>query len=154
MKRLIVVAGLCVFAACSKKDVQNQITDNNPDQTAKPESCDFGYGQFNLSKRGPVEVITERKPQNGGGGSPVVPLTYGVILLDFDGQLVSGTSWNSMGNLNCTPANLSATAINTILTRVKNDYAPFNVTVTTDEATYTAAPSNKRMRVILTETWE
>jgi hypothetical protein len=152
MKRVIVVASLCALAACSKKDIQKQIPDHTPDQNAKPENCDFGITQFNLSKREPVESITERKPKNDS--SIVIPLTYGVILLDFNGHLVSGTSWNAIGNINCTPANLSSAAINTILTRVKNDYAPFNITVTTNEATYTAAPNNRRIRVILTESWE
>jgi hypothetical protein len=34
------------------------------------------------------------------------------------------------------------------------DYAPFNVIVTTDESLYTSALANKRMRVIVTESWE
>jgi hypothetical protein len=38
--------------------------------------------------------------------------------------------------------------------RVINDYSPFNITVTTDEAVYNAASINRRVRVIVTETWE
>jgi hypothetical protein len=77
-----------------------------------------------------------------------------VILLDFDGQLVSGTSWNAGVAFNCLPANLGTAAIAQIVDRVKNDYSPFNIVVTTDESVYNAASSNRRMRVIITETWE
>jgi hypothetical protein len=89
---------------------------------------------------------------SGGGttstsGSPV-------IYLDFDGYKVSGTSWNWNGDFLTTPANLTTTQIEEIFKRVSNDYSPFNITVTTDEAVYTAANVNKRMRVVLTESWE
>src|SRR5690349_7548664 len=58
----------------------------------------------------------------------------GVILLDFDGYTVSGTLWNVAGNtINCTPANLTSDAVTKIISRVQNDYAPFNIIVTTDE---------------------
>jgi hypothetical protein len=98
-------------------------------------------------------------PGTGGGTTPPPPpppTSYtGVILLDFDGAQVSGTGWNStMSTINCTPSNLSGEAVQKIIDRVTNDYAPFNVLVTTDEAVYSATDPYKRMRVILTEYYE
>jgi len=162
MKHLLVTGMLCILlAACSKKDIQSAKTDITIDQTAKSESCDFGISGFNLTKREALnEVIILKNPHQGGGGSTggggtTPPATSsGVIYLDFNGQLVSGTSWNGGSSFTCAPANLSSATVNSIIDRVTNDYAPFNVTVTGDEAVYNAAPANRRMRVILTESWE
>lgn len=151
MKRYVVIASLCVLAACSKNDVK-KVTTNDPGQLQQLENCDFGITQFNLTKRAPVDIAPERKLNGAAPSTPPPPAP--TILLDFDGHVVSGTLWNSNGDIVCAPANLSSAAMNTIITRVTNDYAPFNVVVTTDEAVYNAAPVNKRMRVILTETWE
>ena len=85
---------------------------------------------------------------------PPPPASAGVILLDFDGQVVSGTSWNYSGPINCAPANLSSANVAIIVDRLSNDYSPFNMTVTTDENIYNAANINKRTRVIITETWQ
>ena len=86
---------------------------------------------------------------------PPTPTNAGVVLLDFDGHLVTGTAWNSGGtSINCTPANISGDAVTKIIERVSNDYAPFNVVVTTDETVYNAADPFKRMRVVLTESYE
>lgn len=80
------------------------------------------------------------------------PAAQPVIFLDFDGQTVSGTSWNTSGPIVCDAANLTTAQITEIFNRVAEDYRPFNVNVTTDSTKYFAAPANKRMRVILTIT--
>jgi hypothetical protein len=160
MKHLAVILSLCVLAACTKND-----TETRTEQKNETETCDFGITNFNLTKRAPLnEIIELKKPQSPGGGSGGSGGTGGtgggtvanpgVILIDFDGQVVSGTSWYGGGTINCAPANLSSAAINTIIDRMRNDYAPFNITVTGDEAVYNAASTTRRMRVILTETWE
>jgi hypothetical protein len=41
-----------------------------------------------------------------------------------------------------------------ILLSVTNDFSPFNIVVTTDQATYDAANIYKRMRIVFTESWE
>lgn len=83
-----------------------------------------------------------------------LPSASAVILLDFDGHLVDGTSWNYDGPFNCNPSGLDNTQITTVFNRVAEDYRPFNVNITTDPAKYTAAPINKRMRVVLTTSYE
>lgn len=151
MKYLKALIILFFLAACSKTSLPD-----NPTETIiqNPESCKFGLTQFNMSKRPAAEEGSERrppKPPTGGGGTSPNP---GVILLDFDGHLVSETNWNYNGDINCVPSNLTTQVMSTIMDRVINDFNPFNVIVTTDETVYNAATATKRMRVIITETWE
>lgn len=89
-----------------------------------------------------------------GGGGTTPPTLANVILLDFNGQYVANTMWNTNGAFTCAPANLTAEEAGLILQRVTTDYTPFNITVTTDEAVYNAANPSKRMRVVITESWE
>src|SRR5438034_11230450 len=102
MKRLLIL-GLIFLAACSKKNIDRQ---NSSPQEGEKQSCDFGIKSFNLSKRAPVNPgnieVLSKKPSSGGGGT-VTPGS-GVILIDFDGQLVSGTAWNTNGDISCAPA--------------------------------------------------
>lgn len=158
MKNLLIF-GLLFLASCSKNSIEPQAS---APQEQKKQSCDFGVQSFNLVKRPAVnsgyDEASKGKPRPGGGGTtttttPPPPAGTAVILLDFDGQLVSGTSWNYAGDINCAPANLTADAINLIVQRVTNDYSPFNVIITTDAAVFNATPG-KRMRVIFTESWE
>ncbi len=78
------------------------------------------------------------------------PSASAVILLDFDGHTVSGTSWNYNGPIVCDPSGLDETKTLQVFNRVAEDYRPFNINVTTDESKYNAAPANQRMRVIIT----
>jgi hypothetical protein len=82
------------------------------------------------------------------------PSATPVIYLDFDGETVTGSAWNYDGPLVCAPADVTTEQINLIFNRVAEDYRPFNVNVTTDYSKFLAAPLNRRMRVILTATWE
>jgi hypothetical protein len=74
------------------------------------------------------------------------------ILLDFDGYTVSGTSWNLNGPIVCQASTLNTTQITEIFNRVAEDYRPFKVNITTEDAKFNAAPANKRIRVLLTIT--
>ena len=156
MKNLLIILSVsaCLFACSKSVDLQQENTNNSPKDR---QSCNFGLTQFNLVQRATVaDEFSNRKPiqsSNGGGGTLQTGASS-VILLDFDGQLVSGTSWNSNGSINCMPANLSTTNVQEIVDRVGNDFSPFNVIVTTDESVYNAASANKRTRVIITETYE
>ncbi|MER3498244.1 MAG: hypothetical protein C4308_06185 [Chitinophagaceae bacterium] len=155
MKNILWIAVL-FLAACSK-NFKEQI----PQQTTEIQSCDFGIQNFNLTTRPSVEAEDEfanriRPPKfQLPGSTPVIPGNAGVLLLDFDGNYVSGTVWNAgVGDINCAAANLTSDQVNAIFNRVSNDYSPFNIVVTTDESVYNAANPYKRQRIIITETWQ
>lgn len=78
------------------------------------------------------------------------PSSPAVVYLDFDGQTVSGTSWNSSGPIVCGAAGLDNSNIDEIFNRVAEDYRPFDLNITTDSIRYLAAPVTQRMRVIIT----
>lgn len=78
------------------------------------------------------------------------PSASAVLFLDFDGHTVEGTSWNGNGPIVCNGANLNADQITEIVSRVAEDYRPFNINITTDSTKYWAAPAQQRTRVILT----
>ena len=114
-----------------------------------------------MAKRPAINIeVGKGKPGSGTGGtggggtSPTPPPAANVIYLDFNGQYVSNTMWNTNGAITCAPANMSAEEIALIFQRIITDYAPFNITVTTDETVYNSGNPAKRMRVIITESWE
>ena len=80
------------------------------------------------------------------------PTAGPTIYLDFDGQTVSGTSWNVSGPIYCGPSGLTSSQITEVFNRVSEDYRPFTVNITTDSTKYWSAPANKRMRVVITVT--
>jgi hypothetical protein len=82
------------------------------------------------------------------------PSATSVIYLDFDGQAVSGTLWNTSGAFTCNSSGLSDAAILEVFNRVSEDYRPFNINVTTNPTKYTSAPVNKRIRVVITTSHE
>lgn len=75
-----------------------------------------------------------------------------VVYLDFDGQTVTGTSWNDSDNptINAAAVDYTASKITSIWERVSADMEPFDINVTTDESVYLAAPSRRRIRCIIT----
>jgi hypothetical protein len=87
--------------------------------------------------------------QNG-----VIPLqgrpgAVAVIYLDFDGQKGPHEGW---GTFDAAPSNATNTQIKEVWTRVCEDFAPFDVNVTTDLGAFLAAPQNRRQRCIITPT--
>jgi hypothetical protein len=82
------------------------------------------------------------------------PTAQATIYLDFDGQYVSGTSWNWNGPIDAQPSGFSVDAMTQIFNRVSEDYRIFNINITTDEAVYLAAPARQRTRVIITPTYQ
>ena len=146
-----------MLASCSKTfDKQHSSTSNT-----EKEACSFGISEFNMAKRPAINIeVGKGKPGSGTGGtggggtSPTPPPAANVIYLDFNGQYVSNTMWNTNGAITCAPANMSAEEIALIFQRIITDYAPFNITVTTDETVYNSGNPAKRMRMIITESWE
>lgn len=74
------------------------------------------------------------------------------IFLDFDGQTVAGTSWNSNGPIYCVASKMNDTQITEIFNRVSEDYRPFNINITTDSSVFLKAPIMQRIRIIITST--
>lgn len=80
------------------------------------------------------------------------PSASATVFLDFDGQYVTGTSWNWGGPIAAQPSGFSDAAITEIFNRVAEDYRPFDLNITTDSTYFLNAPVNKRMRIIITPT--
>lgn len=78
----------------------------------------------------------------------------GCVLLDFDGQYVSGTLWNSrgIGPIDAAPANLSDADKQLTWELVSEAFRPFSLNITTSEAVFNTYPRNRRMRCIFTPT--
>lgn len=74
------------------------------------------------------------------------------IYLDFDGEYVDAPVWNNATPFAAAAASLTASQKEEIFERVAEDYRPFNINITTSEASFLEAPINKRIRVIITST--
>lgn len=81
-----------------------------------------------------------------------LPGAVAVAYLDMDGQVVSGTQWAGGGTITARGivGTLSDAQLLEICRRTAEDYAPFQINVTTEESVYLAAPSNRRIRCIIT----
>ena len=80
------------------------------------------------------------------------PSSRAVLFLDFDGHTVNGTAWNYAGPIACGGSGLNPAQIQEVFKRVAEDFAPFDLNVTTDSTKFISAPADKRMRAILTIT--
>jgi hypothetical protein len=80
--------------------------------------------------------------------SPAAPTIY----LDFNGEEINSAVWNGGNTLTCVPALLNDQQVEEIFNRVAEDYRPFNINITTDEAVFLAAPVAQRIRVVITPT--
>ena len=76
------------------------------------------------------------------------------IMLDLDGQYVSGTPWNNGNPINAAPAAIAndPAKVQAFWELVSEDFRPFNLNVTTDEAVFNSYPKTMRMRCIITPT--
>lgn len=80
------------------------------------------------------------------------PSAEAVLYLDFDGEQVNGTSWGT--SITAAATGYSSAKITDIWKRVAADMEPFNLNVTTDESVYLSAPSNRRIRCIITPSYQ
>ena len=87
--------------------------------------------------------------QNGIVPLQSLPGAVGVIYLDFDGQEGPHEGW---GDFDAEAPNLTNSQVREIWERVAEDFAPFNLNVTTDLQVYLAAPENSRQRCVVTPT--
>ncbi|WP_298549079.1 PKD domain-containing protein [uncultured Aquimarina sp.] len=81
-----------------------------------------------------------------------LPGAPGIIYLDFDGEVVSGTSWVGGGTINAQSPNFSDQKIIDVWKIMAEDFRAFNLNVTTRRDLYDAAPQNRRMMCIFTPT--
>lgn len=81
-----------------------------------------------------------------------LPGAAGCVLLDFDGHYVSGTYWNNGNPINAAPSGMTDAQILEHWEILAEDYRPFNVNITTNEAVFNSYPKNRRMRCIVTPT--
>lgn len=125
-------------------------------ESPKVQVCDFGIEEkdFNLVKRELPEVedfaarnITLKQPKKN-------PRATTTFLLDFNGHTVEGTPWNYIPSIVCAPSGFTVAQQQAILDSVYEKFKEFNVNVTSDEKSREWTRANKRMRVIITETWE
>ncbi|MHA7060129.1 Ig-like domain-containing protein [Aquimarina sp. M1] len=81
-----------------------------------------------------------------------LPGAPGIIYLDFDGEVVSGTSWVGGGTIDAQSPNFSDQKIIAIWKIMAEDFSAFNLNITTRRDLYDAAPHNRRMMCIFTPT--
>jgi len=79
------------------------------------------------------------------------PGAKGVIYVDFAGGSISSTSWGKTAIV-ASPSTLSGDAITQAMTRAAEDFAPFDITLTTMLSVYQDAPLGNRMRTVVTPT--
>ncbi len=81
-----------------------------------------------------------------------LPGAVAVAYLDMDGQVVSGTQW--AGGATITARGVVGTLSNAqmleVCRRTAEDFSPFEINITTEESVFLAAPSNRRIRCIIT----
>ena len=84
--------------------------------------------------------------QNGVVSLQSLPGASGVLYLDFDGEKGPFSSW---GSFDAAHSGLTNTQIRQTWEHVAEDFAPFNLNVTTDLQVFLAAPKTSRMRCII-----
>jgi hypothetical protein len=81
------------------------------------------------------------------------PGAAGCVLLDFDGYYMpAGNLWNQGNAINAAHSGMSDAAVLEHWELVSEDFRPFNLNITTNEAVYNAYPKNRRMRCVVTPT--
>lgn len=135
----------------------------------KVSVCDFGIKTFSDVKRNKkfVEELNLNSRGKGGGkppkGNPHNPTTppppttqaRGVIFLCFEGATVINTSWNILApTIACAYSGLSEDEKRVVIDSVIQDFSRFDVNITTDENVFNNTPSNRRLKVIVTESYE
>lgn len=106
-------------------------------------------------RRPKTATATPSSPSAAAAAVPLLssrPSASAVLYLDFDGETVTDPAWNGGATINAQPAPFTAAETTEIWNRVKEDYAPFNLDVTTDASRYAGAAVGRRMRVIVTPT--
>lgn len=147
MKKILVITVLISMLFSCKKEISTA-------RHVDPVSQQFLH---DVMLEDNVIDMARKNPHGNPHNPPPPPPTgsgSGCLLLDFDGQVVSDPLWNGGVSFTCAPSGLNPDQQLYVLNRVRHDYVQFPVTVTTDEAVYNSYPENKRMRCIITASWQ
>jgi hypothetical protein len=90
-----------------------------------------------------------------GAAIPLIntrPGAKGVVYVDFDGAQITDPAWNGGKLISAAPSNFTSEQVGVIIRSVAEDFAPFDLTITTNLSEYNAKPPGKRMWVIVTPT--
>ncbi|GAA5484209.1 PA14 domain-containing protein [Haloferula sargassicola] len=79
-----------------------------------------------------------------------LPRAKGVIYLDFDGEVIEGHAWEGGARIVAPAYRFTAERVEEIWKEVAENYAPFEVNVTTDLQAYLRAPEGLRIHCITT----
>ena len=113
------------------------------------------YKEFPSSATQPAGTSPSSVTIAQGAAVPSIntrPGAKGLIYVDFDGAQVTDPFWNGGRLISAAPSSFTTGQVDEIVRSVAEDYAPFDVTITTNLADYTAAPAGRRMWVIVTPT--
>lgn len=118
---------------------------------------------FAVTLSNPVNIMVARSQATGliindETGIPLFnsnPQAAAVVYLDMDGETVTGTRWNGGNNGNPIVAGsmvgvITEQQMRELCIRTAEDFAPFDVNVTTDVRVFNAAPVTLRIRCIVT----
>jgi hypothetical protein len=107
-----------------------------------------GNAELSTKELAPLVGIAEAIALNS------LPNSDFVIYCNFDGEEVTDLRWNGGDLISAAPHPLANDDewVTSVWKRVVEDFAPFDITVTTDEAVYNAADEDKRLHVIITPT--
>ncbi len=125
---------------------------------AKSDTILTETGFKSLSELAALEVAEKALP---APSAPVIapafessPDSSYVLYCDFDGETVTDTTWNIFYGEEIVALPLARATdqewINLVWRRVVEDFAPFNINVTTDRAVYDATDVDKRLHVVIT----
>lgn len=159
-KNLYRAAILCLVVITSCQKSTETIAENTPTtpehlRVTSPTICGYDADallrNFDVANTSSAKGRPKNPPTIPGGGT-TTPGSYSCIYIDFDGQVINSTSWNSGQTLNCAAAELGADQKAQVLTEVAAMYAAYKVTVTDNESVYNNANAARRIRIIVTPT--
>lgn len=82
-----------------------------------------------------------------------LPGANAVVFLDFDGyNMPAGTGWNNGNPINAAPSGMSDAAVQEAWEVISEDFRPYNINITTNEAVYNSYAVNRRQRCVFTPT--
>lgn len=155
MKNLPIILFL-VFIGCNpKEDKPVVVTPPKVDTVDTTHLPDVVLENPEMDRYSTSENARRKFPPKPRPGDPPLPPpvpSNGCLLLDFNGQIVSNTLWNTNGTFTCAPSGLNVTSEQTVFDRAVSYHAVFSpyIMITRDETVFNSYPQNKRRRIIIT----